>query len=150
MKNLLILEKRYGRRIRSGWPLSKLANKLETLSRKQDVSTGEPLVLGILELMKTYFLLRWEDDIFGIGRGDIQIGDIMVQTSDTAWCLDFLPTFCMRPVAQSLPLSDHKSSCGAEEQRSKRQEWRMTGPAFVLLDNGWLPRLENYIGGVMV
>ena len=132
------------------WPWLDLADKLESLSRKQDVSTGEPLVLGILELMKTYSLLKWEGDILGIGRGDIQIGDTMVHTVDIVWRSDFLPTFCVRPIAQPLLLSDHTSSCGAEEQRPKAQAWRMGGPAFVLLDDIWKPEPPDWIIGVMV
>ena len=130
---------------RTTWPWSRLARKLETLSQKQDASTGGPLVLGILELMKTYSLLKWEGNIIGIGRGDIQIGDTMVHTLEIVWRLDFLPTFCMRPIAQSLLLSDHTSSSDAEEQ-----EWRMGGPAFVLLDGIWEPEPPDWIIGVMV
>ncbi|CAD6445890.1 b1cd5c79-515a-4693-b010-41f765e702ce-CDS [Sclerotinia trifoliorum] len=115
------------------WPWSNLAGKSKALSRKQDVSTGEHLVLGILE-SKTYSLLKWEGDVLGIRRGDIHAGDNMVHTFNIVWCSDFLLTFCTRPVvAQSSPLSHHTSGRGAQQQRPKDQEWRMAGPAFVLL-----------------
>ncbi|PQE22524.1 hypothetical protein CJF31_00001435 [Rutstroemia sp. NJR-2017a BVV2] len=69
-------------RRRTTWPWSPLAKKLESLSRKRDISSGGPLVLDVLELMKTYSLLKWEGDILSIGRGDIQIGDIIVHIFD--------------------------------------------------------------------
>jgi hypothetical protein len=129
---------------RTTWPWIRLADKLETLSQTQDIYTGEPLVLGILELMETYSLLKWEGDILGIGRGDIQVGDIMTHTFDIRWELEFLPTFCIRPVAASLSVTDHVSTYGTEE------EWRIAGPAFVLLDEFDRPKPYEWIRGVMV
>jgi hypothetical protein len=91
-----------GRRITLPW--DRLAGELERLRHEQD-ATG-PLVLGILELMKTYSLLKLEGEVLGIGRRQLRVGDIMVYTVDISWWdREYLPISILYTVCNPTTLT---------------------------------------------
>jgi hypothetical protein len=113
-----------------------VAATLRGSSRKQDITRDNPIVRGVLDMMKTYSLLRGESNSVGLVRGDILPGDMMIRPPDT---LDtphgpyFIPAFHLRNIKESsLPPDDFSSSVVLGEKEVKKEEkWKIISPAVV-------------------